>query len=169
MMHLPFTVYGYYGLLVFILLSVVPPCTCRKNLCNLQPQTETRGIYFTLKDKNTGQDKLSYAGSAQPVPDSIRLRDLRSGLYYALYIGQQVNEAIIYSIQYKRPAGVVDSLIFIFGNAAPDTLVVFTGTVKGWRGDECPFAQDAGIVKVLLHGQVLLDTQYDDAVIPLRK
>jgi hypothetical protein len=147
----------------------VSPCTCRKNACSKNPRTLTPGINFKLKDRATGNDILPATTVIQPVPDSIRLKDARTGVFYALFYGQSMNEVGIYSQQYARPVNVTDSLVFYFGNAVPDTLIVYTGSVDGWRGDECGTVKDAGITKVVLRGQVLVESTDDISVFTLRK
>lgn len=151
-----------------VLLSV-SLCNCRKYACNSRPETLTRVINFKLKDKVTGNDILSFGGTVLPVPDSIKLKDIRTGVFYPLFVGQGADDVIIYSPQYTRPADVVDSLVFFYGNTLPDTLVVYIGLVDGWRGDECPYIKDAGINKVILRNQVLIETTHDGAVFSLSK
>jgi hypothetical protein len=163
------TTFGITILASFFMLSVVPPCNCKRFECLENPRSETPGIYFKLKDRITGNDILTAGTAPLPVPDSIKLKDLSTGYSYPLHIGLGVNESNVYTLQYRQPANIVDSLIFLFGNATPDTLIIYTGIVKGWRGDECPFVNDAGITKVMLRGQVLLETMYDSEFFTLKK
>lgn len=151
------------------LLRVAGPCNCGMGPCNSTPRTWTPGIYFHLKD-NAGNDILHFPGTGTvPAPDSIKLKNAATGVFYNLLVSQSATENSIYSLLYNRPANVVDSLIFYFGNSRPDTLLVYTGLVDGWRGDECPMIKDAGITKVMLRGQVLVETTYDYPVFTLRR
>ncbi|HEV8271749.1 MAG TPA: hypothetical protein VGQ04_10630 [Chitinophagaceae bacterium] len=116
----------------------------------------------------TGNDILTFNGSTQSVPDSIKLWDIRTGYSYPLFIGLGVNESEVYSLQYKRPANIIDTLEFKFGNKF-DTLFVHTGIVDGWRGDECGSVKEPGIIKVVLRNQVLIETTYDIAIFTLKE
>jgi hypothetical protein len=80
-----------------------------------------------------------------------------------------MNESEIYSLHYKRPANIVDSLIFKFGNSPLDTLIIYTGMIDGWRGDECGSVREPGIVKIVLRNQVLIETTTDQAFFTLKK
>jgi hypothetical protein len=166
-------IFSFKPAAVYLLFSVVllnvSPCNCNKNKCNASARGVTSGIYFKLKDKITGNDILSFSGATGPVPDSIKLKDARLGVFYPLLISQGIGEVVIYSSQYSRPENVTDSLVFFYGNALPDTLLVYTGLVNGWRGDECPTVKEPGIIKVILRGQVLVETTEDDAIFTLRK
>jgi hypothetical protein len=142
---------------------------CHESECMKNPRSETPGIYFKLKDNITGNDILAPGTDPRPVPDSIKLRDIRTGFSYSLLVGLGVNESIIYSQLYRRPTGIIDTLEFRFGNSLPDTLIVYTGIVDGWRGDECPLVKDAGITKVVLRSQVLIETSNDQAMFTLKK
>jgi hypothetical protein len=157
-----------YLLFSGILLNV-SPCNCSRNKCDASARGVTNRINFRLKDKITGNDILSFGGSVVPVPDSIKLKDIRTGSLYPLFIIQGPGEVIIYSPQYYRPANVIDSLAFFYGSATPDTLLVYTGLINGWRGDECPTVKEPGITKVVLRNQVLLETTEDDGIFTLRK
>ena len=158
---------GIVTLLTFSAVSV--SFHCYRSECMKNPRSETPGIFFKLKDKITGNDILTAGAGPMLVPDSIKLKDLRTGYSYSLYTGLLVNESNVYSQQYNRPANVIDTLVFLFGNAMPDTLIIYTGIVQGWRGDECPSVNDAGITKVILRGQVLLETTSDSEFFTLRK
>lgn len=155
-------------MLALTVLLNVSPCTCNKNSCS-PARGVTNGIRFKLKDKVTGNDILSFSGSVLPVPDSIKLKDLRTGIFYSLFMSKEVNEVIVYSQEYQKPANMIDSAAFYFGNAIPDTLLIYIGLVDGWRGDECPTIKDPGITRVVLRNQVLVETTNDDAVFALRK
>ena len=146
-------------------------CNCIKRDCGKSYSLKnTRDIQFHLKDKITRKDILVNNGTVTPAPDSIKLKNIKSGLFYQLSTAQGGNNTVqLYSQQYNRPAGVIDSLVFFFGNSVPDTLVVHIGIIEGWRGDQCPPGKDAGINKVTLRGQVLVETTYDIAVITLEK
>jgi hypothetical protein len=48
--------------------------------------------------------------------------------------------------------GTVDTLQLSVGNSQPDILIVTIGEVKGWRGDECGYVADPGVIKVILNG-----------------
>jgi hypothetical protein len=157
------------ALMLFYMMTAIFYCNCRKEECNTIPRKQTIGINFRLKDGITGNDIITYAGSIQPAPDSIRLKDIVSGQSYPLFISKGVNETIIYSAHYVRPANMIDTLEFKFGNFPLDTLIVYTGFVKGWRGDECPTVNDAGIRKITLRGQVLLETDEDNALFTILK
>lgn len=147
----------------------VSPCNCRKSECDSSSHGVTRGINFKLKDKINGNDILSYNGAIYPVPDSIKLKNINTGVFYFLFVVGVAGDALIYSQQYARPANVTDSLLFFYGNSLPDTLIISTGLVDGWRGDECPAVKDPGIIRVTLRNQVLVETTNDDAVFILRK
>lgn len=140
-----------------------------KKVCNSEPLGQTGGIYFYLKDRTTGQDLLSYGASILPAPDSIRLKNLSTGQPCPLLVTKGTNGTIVFSQAYNRPAGITDSLEFRFGQSIPDTLVVTTGYIKGWRGDECPWVKDAGIVKVVLRNTVLLETTDDNSLFTILK
>ena len=146
----------------------VSPCTCSKTNTCFGAAGVTPGITFKLTD-STGRDILTFAGSVTPVPDSIKLKEARTGYSFPLFISQGTNGTLIYSQQYTRPANVTDSLIFTFGNARPDTLIVTTALVDTWRGDECPRVQSPGIKRVMLRNQVLLETTDDQAVFTIKK
>lgn len=163
-------VFNHAALLVFfVLIDGLYSCV-RRDCAKSYSFKETRNIQFLLKDKITGKDILTYAGSIAPVPDSIKLKNIKIGFFYQLLTAEGGNNSVhIYSTQYNRPVDVVDSLVFYFGNAVPDTLLVHTGIIEGWRGDECPSGKDAGINKVTLRGQVLVQTNFDDALIVLQK
>jgi hypothetical protein len=140
-----------------------------KNACNDEPRTLTSGIYFYLKDRATGNDILNYGASILPAPDSIRLKNAGTGQPYPLYVTKSNNGSVVFSQFYNRPAGVVDSLEFRFGSAVPDTLIIYTGLINGWRGDECPTVKDAGITKVILRNVVLVETTNDDSFFTITK
>ena len=143
---------------------------CIRRECRKDPQKETNGIHFYLKDRVTGNDIYAAPTTFFPAPDSVKLIDLRTNQPYALNVGLGPNQtSVLFSNQYRRIPNITDTLIFKFGNAIPDTLIVFTGIVKGWRGEECPYINDAGITKVTLRNQVLVETEYDDAVFTLLK
>jgi hypothetical protein len=163
--------FSFVASVVFFVL-VTGLCNCvRRNECIKSPNLETSGIVFRLKDKITGNDILTNTGTVAPVPDSIKLKNIRTGLFYQLITSKGPNGVYVYSNQYKRPAGVTDSLVFLFGNAVPDTLVIYTGLIDGWRGDECPTVKDAGIIKVTLSNQILYQatTPFDNAEFILQK
>jgi hypothetical protein len=162
--------FSFVASVVFFVL-VTGLCNCvRRNECIKSPNLETSGIVFRLKDKITGNDILTNTGTVAPVPDSIKLKNIKTSVFYQLFAGLDGNNTVqIYSTQYKRPAGVVDSLVFYFGNSVPDTVVVYTGLIDGWRGDECPTIKDAGIIKITLRNQILLQTTNDNAVFTLQK
>ena len=144
--------------------------SCLRRDCRKDPQTETNGIYFSLKNGVTGNDVYPPPASPMLAPDSVKLIDLKTNYSYELKIGLGPDQtSTLYSNQYRRTAGITDTLIFKFGNATPDTLVVFTGIVKGWRGDECPYVNDAGITKVMLRNQVLVETVYSEATFTIFK
>ena len=157
-----------FAILGVFFMNVAGPCNCKKNVCNNSRHTETRYITFRLKDRITGNDILTN-GTGLPVPDSIKLKNINTGYFYQLYFGLGSNGNLIYSQQYHRPANIIDSLVFFFGNSVPDTLVVYTGLIDGWRGDECPTIKDPGITKVTLRNQVLIQTTNDDAIFTLLK
>ena len=117
-------------------MSAVFSCNCGKDECLKNPRTETTGINFRLKDSLTGNDILTLTTGSQPVPDTIKLIDLRTGYSYPLYFARRINELLVFSQHYQRPANIIDSLIFKFGNSIPDTLIIYTGMIDGWRGDE---------------------------------
>ena len=156
------------AILAVFFLRVAGPCNCKRNVCDNSRHSETRYIIFKLKDRITGNDILTN-GIGLPVPDSIKLKNINTGYFYQLYLGQGSNGNLIYSQQYQRPANITDSLVFFFGNSVPDTLVVYTGLVDGWRGEECPTVKDPGITKVTLRNQVLVQTTNDDAMFTLLK
>jgi hypothetical protein len=162
----------FFSLLASVVLIVMTAglCNCSRKGCRKSPDLETNNIVFRLKDKITGNDILTNNGTITPVPDSIKLKNIKTSAFYQLFAGLDGNNTVqIYSTQYKRPAGVVDSLVFYFGNSVPDTVVVYTGLIDGWRGDECPTIKDAGIAKITLRNQVLLQTTNDNAVFTLQK
>ena len=163
-------IFSFITMVVFFVL-VTGLCNCVRRDCGKSYSLkETRNIQFNLKDKITGKEILTNNGTVTPAPDSIKLKNIKTGLFYQLFTAQGGNNTVqLYSQQYNRPAGVIDSLVFFFGNSVPDTLVVHTGIIEGWRGDECPTGKDAGINKVTLRGQVLLQTTFDNAVITLEK
>lgn len=140
---------------------VAVSCSRLKNDCDSNPRQATTLILFKLKNKNTGNDILPYNGTNLTVPDSIKLKDSRTGNIIPLYIANGAGEAILYG-PYTRPGNIVDSLIFYFGTMVPDTLIVHTGLVDGWRGDECPYIKEPGITEVSLRNQVLLQATKDD-------
>lgn len=150
-----------------VLISACGPSA--KNACNNEPRTLTTGIYFYLKDRVTGNDILNYGSSLLPAPDSIRLKNSATGQGYPLYVTRGSNGSVVFSQFYNRPAGVVDSLEFRFGSSAPDTLIIYTGLINGWRGDECPTVKDAGITKVVLRNVVLIETTNDDSFFTITK
>ena len=150
-----------------VVLLNVSPCTCSKNAC-YGAAAVTPGISFRLKD-STGMDIFTTNGTVRPVPDSVKLKDLRTGIFYPLFMGQEPGGALIYSILYARPANIVDSLVFSFGSSRPDTLIINTAMVDSWRGDECPAVKSPGISKVVLRSQVLLETNDDNAIFTIRK
>ena len=158
-----------------IAMAVFSVCVsgCNKWDCRKKPRKNTTSISFIIKDKNTGANLLPFPSSTFPAPDSIKLRNLHSGMFYTLYVSyindMGVENAILYSHDYNRPAGVADSLVFLFGNSIPDTLRVEVGLVDGWRGDECPSVREAGIKKVTLRNQVLFETEDDQVLIPILK
>ena len=158
-----------------IAMAVFSVCVsgCNKWDCNKKPNKNTQDINFILKDKNTGANLLPVPASASPAPDSIKLKNKHTGMFYTLFVSYTddmgIKNAVVYSRDYNRPAGVADSLIFFFGNSIPDTMRVEVGLIDGWRGDECPSVKDAGIRKVTLRNQVLIDTDDDYVLIPLRK
>jgi hypothetical protein len=154
-------------ILAITLINVAGPCNCGNNDCNLIPNPLTPGIQFTLKDKITGQDILS--PSNMGIPDSIKLFDVRTQTYLQLIYFNGFTQTGMYSPYYKRPANVIDTLVFKFGTSAPDSLIVHTGLVQSWRGDECPMVEDAGIRKVYLRNQLIVDTIGANVFIPLRK
>ncbi len=154
------------SLISFYMLSAVFYCTCGKNVCSKNPRTETHGISFYLKDKNTGNDIFT---SVQAVPDSIKLRNIKTREFYPLFVRLTVPGTFIYSNSYNRPANIIDSLEFKFGNSQLDTLVITTGIIQGWRGDECPPVEDASIIRVHLRNQLLAESYDDIAVFTLRK
>lgn len=144
--------------------------SCSRRECRQDPQSETNGIQLRLKNNATGNDIYPGPTTTLPAPDSVRLIDLNTNYSYELGIGLGPDQtSVLYTNEYRRPAGITDTLVFKFGSAMPDTLVVYTGIVKGWRGDECPYVNDAGIIKVTLRNQVLVETQYDDARFTLLK
>jgi hypothetical protein len=163
-------IFSFIRMVAFFVL-VTGLCNCVRRDCGKSYSLkETRDIQFNLKDKITGKDILTNNGTVTPAPDSIKLKNIKTGLFYQLSTAQGGNNTVqLYSQQYNRPAGVIDSLVLFFGNSVPDTLVVHTGIIEGWRGDECPSGKDAGINKVTLRGQVLLQTTNDIAVITLEK
>jgi len=162
-------VFVYAGFLI-LLLGAVGSCISKKSDCMNNPRISTSGIYFHLKDKTTGNDIITAGTAPSAVPDSIKLKNLVTGQNYPLMLGLSgPSETILYSQQYLRPANVEDSLVFYFGNAIPDTLVVQTGLVDGWRGDECPTVREPGITKVTLRGQVLLQTTSFDEFFTIKK
>lgn len=140
-----------------------------RTVCHNKPLLQTGGIYFYLKDRVTGFDLLSYGASVLPAPDSVKLINITTGQVYPLLVTKGSNGSILFSALYKRPAGITDSLEFRFGQAVPDTLIVSTGLIKGWRGDECPTVNDAGIKKVVLRNTVLLETTDDNSIFTLMK
>lgn len=135
--------------------------SCVRRDCNYTPRTETTAIRFKLKDKTTGVNIIIKSINNNAAPDSIQLKNIKTGQMYSLKIDLWQNESTFYS-QYIRPANISDSLEFKFGSSIPDTLVVHTGIVDGWRGDECGSVDDAGIVKVTLRGQTLPISNADD-------
>jgi len=145
-------------------LSVAGTCNCKKKVCNNTGYSKTGIISFRLKDRITGNDILTNG-----VPDSIKLKDISTGYFYHLSLGQLPNGNQIFSTEFQRPANITDSLVFFFGYSLPDTLVVYTGLIDGWRGDECPTVKDPGITKVTLRNQVLVQTTNDDAIFTLLK
>ena len=153
------------------LLWVADSCSHNNNnnTCNTTTLPLTVGIKFKLKD-TAGHDILPYnASTPTSVPDSITLQDSKTGMFYPLSLGQDLTGSLIYSPQYMRPVNIIDSLIFYYYTSIPDTLVVYTGLVKSWRGDECDSVLDAGITKVTLRNQVLVQTTKNDAVFTLTK
>jgi hypothetical protein len=158
-----------YFIFAVFFLRVAGPCNCKKDVCSNSPYGVVRYIFFKLKDRVTGNDILINNGNFTAVPDSIKLKDIKTGFFYQLYTAPGPNGLQVYTQQYSRPAGIIDSLVFFFGNSVPDTLVVHTGLIDGWRGDECPTVKDAGITKVTLRNQVLVQTTSDDAIITLQK
>lgn len=163
-------IFSFATSVVFFVL-VTALCNCIRRDCGKSYSLkETRNIQFHLKDKITGKDILTNNGTVTPAPDSIKLKNIKTGLFYQLSTAQGGNNTVqLYSQQYNRPAGIIDSLEFFFGNSVPDTLIVHTGIIEGWRGDECPSGKDAGINKVTLRGQVLLQTTNDNAVFTIQK
>jgi hypothetical protein len=157
--------------IVTLFMLVAGLCNCIRRDCGKSYSLkETRDIQFHLKDKITGKDLLTNNGTVTPAPDSVKLKNIKTGFLYQLFTAQGANNTVqLYSKQYNRPAGIIDSLVFFFGNFVPDTLIVHTGIIQGWRGDECPSGKDAGINKVTLRGQVLVETTYDLPVIILQK
>ena len=160
---------GIAVVITFYTMSVVFYCNCGKDQCLKNPKTETNGIYFRLKDSVTGSDIISLNSGSQPVVDTIKLIDLRTGFSYPLEVGKSINESIVFSLHYRRPANIIDSLIFKFGNSPLDTLIIYTGNIDGWRGDECGSVKEPGIIKVVLRNQVLIETTTDQAVFTLKK
>lgn len=169
-MNVSCKIFKFVVVSVFFIL-VTGMCSCVRRDCGKKYSlNETRDIQFRLVDKITGKDILTNNGAITPAPDSIKLKNIKTGFFYQLSTTKGGNNTVqLYSLQYNRPAGVIDSLVFYFGNSVPDTLVVHTGIVEGWRGDECPSGKDAGINKVTLRGQVLVETSYDLPVITLLK
>jgi hypothetical protein len=152
-----------------VLLRVAGPCNCNKNVCDNNYRGVTPGIDFRLISQSTGNDILNFTGGIHPVPDSIKLKNKATGQFYSLFVSSGVNGSSVRSNEYMRPPNTVDSLIFYFGNSVPDTLVVRTGLVDSWRGDECPTIKDADITKVTLRNQVLVDSTAWEATFTLRK
>jgi hypothetical protein len=145
------TFYRNFRFVFSIILYVVCTsfhCYYGKDKCLGSLHTETNGIHFKLKNSVTGNDILTAGTSPLPAPDSIKLKDLLTGISYPLYIGLGVNESLIYSQQYQKMANIIDTLEFRFGSSIPDTLIVYTGMIDGWRGDECPTIREPGIIKV---------------------
>lgn len=164
------TIFSFAAVITLVVLVTCGFSCVRRDCGKRYSLKETRDIQFHLKNKITGGEIFIYTGPAMAAPDSIKLKNLKTGTFYQLSTGSGGNNIVqLYSQQYNRPAGIVDSLVFYFGNAIPDTLVVYTGIVEGWRGDECPSGKDAGINKVTLRGQVLVETTYDGPVITLQK
>ena len=153
-------------LLGIALLNVEGPCNCKKNLCNSTQASVTSSISFSLKNKITGADILTATG---PVPDSIKLRDLRTGYYYHLYSGYSGSDYRLLANDYNRASNIIDSVVFSFGSSVPDTLLIYTGLAEGLRGQDCPPVPQPAIVKAILRGQVILDTNNYIKPIPLKK
>lgn len=160
---------GLASIVTIYLMTAMWHCNCGKDECLKNPRTETSGIYFNLKDSITGNDIISLSSGSLPVPDTIKLIDFRTGFSYPLYAAASVNETVVFSQHYQRPASIIDTLVFKFGNAIPDTLIVYTGVIDGWRGDECPSVKEPGITKVVLRGRVLIETSNDQATFTLKK
>jgi hypothetical protein len=152
-----------------VLLRVAGPCTCNKSDCLNNPRNETVYVSFFLKDKTTGKDIISADSGYRTVPDSIQLKNLVTGQSSPLVLGLDATSETVILGHYQRPANVEDSLVFYFGNSIPDTLVVQTGLVDGWRGDECPTVREPGVTKVTLRGQVLLVTTSSTEYFTIRK
>lgn len=132
---------------------------CLRLECRKDPRIETSEIQFYLKSDATGNDILTWVGQPTAVPDSITLRDIETNQLFSLFIGLgSYQQSLVYSKDYRRPANIVDSLEFKFGNAPLDTIVVHTGIIDGWRGDECPTVKEPGITKVTLRNQVLIES-----------
>lgn len=168
MMLLPVKIFSYI-LIGGYLLNVAGPCNCNKRDCNNQVRGTTAPIQFGIRSAATGNSLLMHTTRGLLAPDSIRLKDLRTGLFYPLLTGLSPQGPTLYSAAYLRPAGVMDSLALFFGNSTPDTLFIQTGMVDAFKGDECGIVKDAGITRVTLRGQILLNTTTEDALFMIPK
>lgn len=140
----------------------------KRGECNKKPRTTTSLISFYIKNRLTGTDYYTSGTGTFIVPDSVKLFNSKTGSFYQLSSFALKNN-LVFTGNYVQNSGVTDSLIFFFGTSVPDTLLVETGLVNGWRGDECATVKDAGIVKVSLRNQVLLQTNDDNGIFSLSK
>lgn len=153
---------------IFLAVSFFHFSCIRKGACNKTPITTTSGLFFYIKNKLTGIDYYTSQPGPFTVPDSVKLLNLRTGDFLQLSAHNNHRD-LIFLAKYIQNSGVTDSLVFFFGASVPDTLLVQTGFVNGWRGDECPTVKDAGIIKVSLRNQVLLQTIDDGGIFSLSK
>ena len=142
-------------LLYCILIFLLPFSNCSRKLCNTKPK-EFAYLSFQLKDKITGLSLVAAFPSYIDAADSIQLKNISTNSRFHLKMASGVFAGAYFVVaDYKGKKGVVDLLEFRFGNSRPDTLQITIGAIDGWRGDECGFVPDPGIIEVKQNGNVV--------------
>jgi hypothetical protein len=143
---------------------------CTRRNCNTKPDEYAR-LAFQLRDKNTGHPLIAAPSSFTAAPDSITMKRYKTNTVYSLKMDfGAYNETKFVVPDYKGKVGAVDTFEFRLEKTLPDTLILTIGTVKGWRGDECGFANDPGIVQVKQNGAVIYSYQpFMDSAFVIKK